>query len=158
MLDDGIATARHGGGVKLTWESGLGWSGGDVEMLLRKYGIRCWKRQYAHDMGTDEWGVVVGDAQAGWAEYILLSAGVPLTGPLVDEANRNVQPGDAPLPWGVSAKTTGLAGILVDAGLGGVQYTKEEKDARAARSAAPAPAPCPQPHGGTPYPAGCSAL
>ena len=116
MADDAIAVSRYGRGVKLTWERGQGFSGADVERLLRKYGVRVYARQYAESAG-DEFGVTVTKGQARWAEHILRRAGVPLTSPLIDESNRNVQAGRGmPREWrkGEPQKPVGLAGRLLD--------------------------------------------
>ena len=44
-IDDAAAVARYGRGVRLTWERGHGFSGADVERLLRRYGVRVYARQ-----------------------------------------------------------------------------------------------------------------
>ena len=112
--DDLLCTLRYGRGVKLAWAKAPGWSGARVEMLLRQYGVRVYRRQYAYREG-DEYGVHVLPQQAQWAEYVLRKAGCPLTSPLVNEANRRVQPGGAmPRAWGVPAKPVGLAGRVAD--------------------------------------------
>lgn len=114
-IDDTLCILRYGAGVKITWSSGTDWAGGDVEMLLRSYGVRVWNRQYARKKGVDDYGLHVRPQQARWAEYVLRKAGCPLTSPLISEANRHVQPGGAmPRAWGVPAKPVGFVGRMVD--------------------------------------------
>lgn len=115
-IDDAAAVARYGRGVRLTWERGHGFSGADVERLLRRYGVRVYARQYATKDG-DDYGVTVTTGQGRWAENILRRAGVPLTSPLIDESNRNVQAGRGmPREWRKDKpqKPVGLAGRLLD--------------------------------------------
>ena len=115
--DDAIAVSRYGRGVHFRW--GHGWSGADVETLLRQHGIRVYARRYATKDG-DELGVTVTTAQARWAERVLRGEGVPLTSPLYDESNRHVQVGQrvrrkwADRRGGKGAKPVGLAGRLLD--------------------------------------------
>lgn len=117
--DDAIAVSRYGRGVHFRWERGHGWSGADVETLLRQHGIRVYARRYATKDG-DELGVTVTTAQARWAERVLRGEGVPLTSPLYDESNRHVQVGQrvrrkwADRRGGKGAKPVGLAGRLLD--------------------------------------------
>ena len=113
-LDDFICMLRYGRGVRLTWNKSPGWSGGHVETLLRRYGIRVYQRQYAYREG-DEYGAHVPAAQGRWAEYVLRKAGCPLTSPLIDESNRHVRAGGAmPRAWGVPAKPVGFGGRIID--------------------------------------------
>lgn len=113
--DDAVAVSRYGRGVQFRWESGLGWSGADVERLLRQHGIRVYARRYVEKEG-DEYGVTVTTAQARWAERVMRGEGVPLTSPLADESNRHVMPGRMPREWRKDEpqKPVGLAGRLLD--------------------------------------------
>jgi hypothetical protein len=117
--DDAAAIARYGRGVQFRWESGLGWSGADVERLLRQHGIRVYARRHVEKEG-DEYGVTVTTAQARWAERVMRGEGVPLTSPLYHESNRNVQAGRrigrrwADAPGRKAQKPVGLAGRLLD--------------------------------------------
>ncbi len=76
-----------------------GFSGAEIEMLLRRYGIRIWGREI-HD---DEFAFLVKQSQAVWAEYILCRAGVPLSNGLLDQRNAGYrerhEPGTMPIPW-----------------------------------------------------------
>ena len=112
-IDDFLCLLRWGPGVKLTWVNVSGWPGGRVERILRQYGVRVYRRQYS--VNGSDYGLHVLPQQAMWAEYVLRKAGCPLTSPLVNEANRRVQPGGAmPRAWGVPARPVGLAGWIVD--------------------------------------------
>lgn len=116
MVDDAAAVSRYGRGVRLTWTRGQGFSGADVERLLRRYGVRVFARQYATKAG-DDFGVTVTRGQARWAEFVLRRAGVPLTSPLLDESNRNVRAGRGMMrAWREDKpqKPVGLAGRLLD--------------------------------------------
>lgn len=117
-VDDAIAIARLGRGVKLTWQRGLGWSGADVERLLLSRGVRVYARDYPKgDEG--EYGCRVRKEQGRHAEYICRRAGVPLTNPLIDKSNRNVKPGPLGPAWKdknprARVRGVGFAGRLLD--------------------------------------------
>ena len=112
-IDDLLALIRWGPGVKLTWANVSRWPGGKVERILRRYGIRVYRRQYS--VNGSDYGVHVLRQQAEWAEYLLRRAGCPLTSPLISEGNRSVQPGGAmPKAWNVPAKPVGFAGRVID--------------------------------------------
>ena len=112
-IDDLLCLLRWGPGVKLTWANVSGWPGGRVEKILRRYGVRVYRRQYS--VNGSDYGVHVLPQQAVWAEYLLRNAGCPLTSPLISESNRHVRAGGAmPKPWGVPAKPVGFAGRVID--------------------------------------------
>ncbi len=71
----------------------------EVEEILNQYGIAVYGR--THD-ATNMY-FLVKRRQAGWAEYILLHAGVQLVGPRVDPRNPGYverhQAGWMPIPW-----------------------------------------------------------
>lgn len=119
MADDAAAISRYGRGVQFRWTYGAGYSGADVERLLRKHGIRVYARTYAAKAG-DEYGVTVTTAQARWAERVMRGEGVPLTSPLYDDSNRHVQAGQRigrrwmDAPGRRAQKPVGLAGRLQD--------------------------------------------
>lgn len=106
-LDDLLCILRYGPGVKLTWAAVAGWPGGRVEKLLRRYGVRAYRRQYS--INGRDYGVHVLPQQAAWADYILRTAGCPLT-----SAPRSKPGGVMPREWGVPAKPVGFAGRVVD--------------------------------------------
>lgn len=99
-LDGLIGRALHGPMCLFTFASGQGFTGADVEKLMRQYGIRIWGRQLDLD---DELGFLVKRSQAVWAEYLLCRAGVPLTCKLLDNRNEAWASGydrrNMPEPW-----------------------------------------------------------
>lgn len=114
-LDGLIGRLLHGPMHRFTWKIAPGYSGKDVEMRLRQYGIRVWGREM--DDGPDR-GLLVRQSQAVWAEYVLCRAGVPLTSPLLNSRHTNIHVehgGTMPSPWtskGVGARS--LVDRLVD--------------------------------------------
>ena len=96
-LDDLWVSLRFGRGVELTWPATAA-TGAAVEMMLRKYGIRVFHRQYTNKQGRP-YGVSVKPQQAVWARYLLAKflAGEPM-----------------PPAWGVPAAPTGFLGVIVD--------------------------------------------
>jgi hypothetical protein len=81
-------------------------TGAQIEYILREYGIPCRRRK----LKTGD-GLSVPLAQAKWAEYILLSAGVALTSPLLTDGRRAAT---MPTSWGVASRRVDLTGRLVD--------------------------------------------
>ncbi len=90
----------HGPMHRFAFARGAGFTGVEVEHLLRRYGIRVWGREIEDD---DEIAFLVKERQAVWAEYILCRAGVPLTGNLLDPRNEQYRyrhaPQSMPTPW-----------------------------------------------------------
>jgi hypothetical protein len=89
-------------------------TGAKVEYILRQYGIKCYAREMADDRFL---GLSVSDRQANWAEYILLSAGVPLLTEAVDGRNAGYaerRDGTMPTPWGVTVGPGDWMGRLID--------------------------------------------
>ena len=103
-LDDAIQTMRLGSGVKLTWPPGAA-TGTQVENMLRKYGVKVYKRQYTNGKHRD-YGVTVRSEQAIWAQTLL---------------DKFLAGGNMPKEWGVPAKPQGWGGIIADWLSGGVQ-------------------------------------
>ena len=64
-LDDLLSSLHHGRGVMLTWPRTAA-TGAQVEMMLRKYGIRVYARQYTNNSDRP-YGVTVRKEQAEWA-------------------------------------------------------------------------------------------
>ena len=106
-LDDLLAVLRNGQGHRLEWYKSSGWAGGDVERVLRQYGIRVYCRDYGH--GRDTLGCRVRQQQAAWADYLLRTAGCPLTSRPLSKPGRVM-----PRAWGVPARPVGLAGMIID--------------------------------------------
>ncbi len=108
-LDDLFAIATNGFGVRLTWMATSEWSGARVEMLLRRFGVKVYARQYTSPQGRD-YGVTVRKGQAVWADYILRSNCLPMTSKqLTDSMGRAPQ-----MSWGRPARPVGFAGMIVD--------------------------------------------
>lgn len=59
------------------------WRGIDVEMLLKRHGVKVWDRGIA----GDDLYFCVKRRQVEWAEYLLLRAGVPVTNALNEPRN-----------------------------------------------------------------------
>lgn len=59
------------------------WRGIDVEMLLKRHGVKVWDRGIA----GDDLYFCVKRRQVEWAEYLLLRAGVPVTSVLNEPRN-----------------------------------------------------------------------
>lgn len=98
-IDAFIGKLIHGPMHRFVIHRAGDFSGAEVEMLLRRYGIRIWGRE-ANDK---ELALLVKQSQAVWAEYILCRAGVPLTNQLLDPRNAGYRerhdPGTMPVPW-----------------------------------------------------------
>lgn len=101
-LDGLFGRLLHGPMHRFAFRADAGFSGLQVEMILRQYGIRVWGREMSD---SHERALLVKETQAIWAEYILCRAGVPLTTPLLDARNahyRNLhEDGAMPKPWSV---------------------------------------------------------
>jgi len=99
-IDAWIGRLTHGPMHRFTFSTAGEFSGVEVEMLLRRYGIRIWGRELDQ---PDELAFLVKRRQAIWAEYILCRAGVPLTCPLLDARNAQYRQqhaqGSMPTPW-----------------------------------------------------------
>lgn len=103
-MDGWIGSAFNGPMHRFSFSNQTGHSGVSVEKLLRKYGVRIWGRRLE---GDRELSFLVKVKQAEWAEYVMCSAGVPLTTPLLNENHLGVA-GKMPTPWtegGIGAHT-----------------------------------------------------
>jgi hypothetical protein len=100
LLDGLIGRLAHGPLHQFTFSTKSGFTGGDVEFLLRQYGVPVWGRGLLPD---EQISLHVKQSQAIWAEYLLCRAGVPLTCELLDPRNAAYQerhaPGTMPQPW-----------------------------------------------------------
>ncbi len=108
-LDGLLGRVLHGPTHRFTFDALGQFSGRDVEMLLRQYGVPIWGREARLD---SERAFLVKRSQAVWAEYILCRANVPLTCPLLDSRNQQYRQrhehGSMPTPWseqGVKARS-----------------------------------------------------
>lgn len=96
-----------------TWSSTSGFTGAEVEYILRGYGIKCTRRDV---LTPGELGLSVSDKQAVWAEHIL-SRIVPLTSPMLDPRNEDYAwraNGAMPTPWGAPVRAGDFVGLIVD--------------------------------------------
>lgn len=112
QLDGLVAAIRYGGTHRFTFSTETGWLFYRAEVLLRKYHIPIYGREIVSD---GEQAFQVRQRQAKWAEYILCSAGCPLTSPLLDPRNDLPSGKTRPLPkpWTVgSGPTTGIGRIM----------------------------------------------
>ena len=73
-----------------------GWSGREIERLLRQSGVGTWGLMIVGDTLM----VSVRAPQAAWAQSLLLKKGVPIEGPMVDSSppKRRARRGSAPAP------------------------------------------------------------
>lgn len=99
-LDGVTGQLIHGQLHRFTFSTATGFTGVDVERLLRQYGIRIWGRAISTE---EELAFFVKVKQAIWAEYLLCRAGVPLTSQLLDPRNAHYRQshalGSMPTPW-----------------------------------------------------------
>ena len=99
QVDGLLFRAKHGGARRFEVMYDRRWTGRRVEKLLRRYGIVVAGRGYT----SSSIYFLVKPEQAEWAEYVMLRAGVPLVGPLVNPRNAEWAarhaPGDVPTPW-----------------------------------------------------------
>jgi len=99
-IDAWFGQLWHGPLHRISFLRAGDFTGAQVEMLLRRYGIRIWGRELDD---AKELAFLVKQKQAIWAEYVLCRAGVPLTGELLDPRNEHYRqrhaPGAMPTPW-----------------------------------------------------------
>ncbi len=84
-LDAGV---RRLSGVKsreFAVSRNCGWSGQQIESMLRQYGVKIWERGFTRDTLTFHVSV----KQANWAEYLLHQHSIPVFGRPVNPKNRN---------------------------------------------------------------------
>ena len=99
-LDGLLGRTTHGTMHRFSFDGKGQFSGRDVEMLLRQYGIHIWGRKIGEN---GERSFLVKKTQAKWAEYIMYRAGIPLTCPVLDQRNlqyaQNHPDHTLPTPW-----------------------------------------------------------
>jgi len=80
-----------------------GWSGGTIEQMLKRHGVGIWGRGFTPDTLCFH----VKNRQAGWAEYLMLRAGIAVVSQAVDEHNitwaEKWPTGEVPM-WGEGVK------------------------------------------------------
>jgi hypothetical protein len=97
-IDGLVGRLLHGPMHRFSFSRRTGFTGSDVEHLLRQYGVRVWEREMDD---PEELALHVKRTQAVWAEYLLCRAGVPLTCKLLDPRNAQwaAQHETLPTPW-----------------------------------------------------------
>jgi len=90
-----------------------GWSGIEMERLLKRHGVKIWDRDFTRDCLTFR----VKRRQANWAEYLLRRRGIPVVSqpfnPLNDEYARRHAPGSEPPTRRQQRKIGGLLDDLI---------------------------------------------
>jgi hypothetical protein len=95
---EGLVSALSNGGSQWTFEipRGCGWTGGDIETFLDRYGVDVWGRR----VRSDALLFSVKRHQANWAEYLLRRRGIPILqapfNPVNEEYGRWYSPGSQP--------------------------------------------------------------
>jgi hypothetical protein len=98
-LDELLGDIQHGEHHKFFVPRDCGWSGWEMEQLLRRHGVTIWGRGFAPDCLYFS----VKRRQANWAEYLLRRRGIPVVSRLVnpknDEYAERHAPGSEPPMW-----------------------------------------------------------
>lgn len=110
-LEGLFARLRHGRMFRLSYERDCGYSGAQVEKMLRRYHIPVFGREVDR---SDEIAVLVKWKQARFAEYILCRAGIPLTYSLIEPSNAVTYNGRMPKPWGKPKGAHSVIARIVD--------------------------------------------
>lgn len=126
---DGVFAELRWGTHEFRLNCRTGWTGYEVEALLRGYGIYTYGRMYQSNSPDSETvGFRVAKHQANWAEYLLFRSGCPITSPTFNPANEryraqyNKRASVPPGGWGRRARGIGrimdflapLAGVPVN--------------------------------------------
>lgn len=69
-----------------------GWSGYQIEQLLRRYGVKVWDR----NLSSHHLSFRVRLQQANWAEYVLCRRGIPVCSPPFNPRNQEYRRWHAP--------------------------------------------------------------
>lgn len=97
-LDTLIGASRPSEMHQFQFDVGSGYTGYQVERMLRRYGVRIWGRKAQGDKRS----FLVRSQQAVWAEYLLCRMGVPLETELLDPRNQQYSTAHGPsmpTPW-----------------------------------------------------------
>jgi len=87
-------------------DRGTGWSGADIEKLLKRHGVKLWDRNF-----TDKsLSFRVKRVQAGWAEYLLSRNGISILSKPFYARNASYSPGETIPP----AKQKRSGGMLTE--------------------------------------------
>jgi hypothetical protein len=98
----GILDVANGPSHQFAIPRDCGWSGHEIETLLRRHGIRTWGLMIP--AYSDTIAVTVRQSQAQWAQYVLQQQGIPLKGGLLADASSSRGQGSP------TASPSGLAG------------------------------------------------
>lgn len=114
---DGAIAEMQWGTHEFRLDCRVGWTGYQVESLLRRYGIRTYGRLYnSNAPSVDEVGFRVAKHQATWAEYLMFRAKVPITSPTFNPANERYKPQPTKAatvpPGGWGRKPNGIGRIM----------------------------------------------
>ena len=96
LIDESAASLTGRNAWRFYVPRDCGWSGIEIERLLRRHGVKVWDRGFTHDALTFR----VKCRQANWAEYLLRRRGIPVTSqafnPLNDRYASRHAPGSEP--------------------------------------------------------------
>lgn len=99
-LDELFGDIRYGEHHRFFIPCSCGWTGWEIEQLLRRHGVVIWGRGFTLD---DDLYFNVRRRQANWAEYLLRRRGIPvvsqLFNPKNDEYAERHAPGSEPPMW-----------------------------------------------------------
>ncbi len=115
LVAEAARTAVGAGSWTFRIRRDAGWSGADVEALLRHYGIVAWGRRVT----GEHFILSVKERQANWAEYLIMRRGMCLDGSLYNPDNaryaQRYAPGDRPPAWAdQSGERRDAVGRLID--------------------------------------------
>lgn len=102
-IDGLLGKVTYGETIRFEMSRQAGWRGVDVESFLSSYGISVTGREIC---GDDSLAFCVNHRQAGWADYLLRMAGVPLLSKPLSDRNAAIprEGGKLPKPWGAPTK------------------------------------------------------
>lgn len=102
-IDGLLGKMTYGDTVRFEASIQTGWRGVDIESFLSTYGISVTGREIVNGESI---AFCINHRQAGWADYLLRMAGVPLLSKPLSERNAAIprEGGQLPRAWGVPAK------------------------------------------------------
>jgi hypothetical protein len=96
LVSEALATLSSGNTWHFSVPRDCGWSGVEMERLLKRHGVQIWDRGFTRDTLTFR----VKRRQANWAEYLLRRRGIPVVSqpfnPRNDDYARRHAPGSEP--------------------------------------------------------------
>jgi hypothetical protein len=81
----GILDVANGPSHQFTIPRDCGWSGHEIETLLRRHGIKTWGLMIP--AYSDSIAITVRQSQSKWAQYVLQQQGIPIQGGLMASAS-----------------------------------------------------------------------